>query len=176
MAEIKYITAKELENFYNTSNVMIFDIREKGEFAREHIPGAKNTPLSQWNVSEFNMLNDETPVVFHCQSGNRTGLNENKLKALECKTVYVLNEGFSEWKNLGFAINENLKAPLPIMRQVQIIAGSLILIGVILSFFISPYFSLLSGFVGLGLLFAGITGYCGMANLLMHLPYNKPKL
>lgn len=59
------------------------------------------------------------------------------------------------------------------MRQVQITAGILVLLGVIFSFVFSQYFVLLSGFVGLGLLLSGITGYCGMARLLMNMPWNK---
>ncbi|MGK8251302.1 YgaP-like transmembrane domain [Moraxella lacunata] len=30
-----------------------------------------------------------------------------------------------------------------------------------------------SGFVGAGLLFAGVTGFCGMARVLALLPYNR---
>jgi rhodanese-related sulfurtransferase len=175
MAEVKYINAKELQAIYKKPDVVIFDIREPDEFAREHIIGAKNAPLSQLDVNQFNTLNDEQVVVFHCQSGNRTRMNENKFKQLKCKTVLVLQNGFAEWKTTGCAITQNAKAPLPIMRQVQMIAGFFVVLGVILGFFISPYFSLFSGFVGLGLMFAGITGYCGMANMLMFLPYNKPK-
>ncbi|MFU2115194.1 DUF2892 domain-containing protein [[Pasteurella] aerogenes] len=59
------------------------------------------------------------------------------------------------------------------MRQVQIVAGSLVLIGVLLGWTTNAAFYLLSCFVGTGLLFAGITGFCGMARLLDKMPWNK---
>ena len=59
------------------------------------------------------------------------------------------------------------------MRQVQIAAGSLVLLGVLLGFLWRPEFYALSGFIGAGLLFAGITGWCGMAKLLVVMPWNR---
>lgn len=59
------------------------------------------------------------------------------------------------------------------MRQVQIAAGLLILCGVVLGYSVSGGFFLLSGFVGAGLLFAGVTGFCGMARLLRVMPWNR---
>ena len=173
MAEVIYINAKELQELHQKPNLAIFDIREADEFAREHIVGAQNTPISKFDCSSLNNLSMEKTVVFNCQSGNRTKMNEDKFKTLQCDKVYVLKNGLTEWKNLGCAIAINNKAPLPLMRQVQIVAGFLVLLGLVLSFTVSSYFSLLSGFVGAGLMFAGISGYCGMANLLMLLPYNK---
>lgn len=56
---------------------------------------------------------------------------------------------------------ENKSQPLPLMRQVQIAAGGLILIGVVLGYAVNSSFFLLSGFVGAGLMFAGISGFVG---------------
>ena len=63
--------------------------------------------------------------------------------------------------------------PLEIMRQVQIAAGMLVLAGVLLGVFVAPAFLGLSAFVGAGLLVAGVTGWCGMANLLRIMPWNR---
>ncbi len=59
------------------------------------------------------------------------------------------------------------------MQQVQIVAGSLVLLGVVLGYLLNPAFFLLSGFVGAGLLFAGLSGWCGMALLLAKMPWNR---
>ena len=53
------------------------------------------------------------------------------------------------------------------------VAGTLILLGVILSQLADSRFIYLSGFVGAGLLFAGVSGWCGMAKLLALMPWNK---
>jgi predicted branched-subunit amino acid permease len=59
------------------------------------------------------------------------------------------------------------------MRQVQIAAGSLVVIGVLLGALVHPGFYALSAFVGAGLVFAGVSGFCGMARLLVLMPWNR---
>jgi hypothetical protein len=58
------------------------------------------------------------------------------------------------------------------MRQVQIAAGSLVVAGTLLGAFVHPAWLVLSGFVGAGLVFAGITNTCGLALLLARMPWN----
>jgi hypothetical protein len=59
------------------------------------------------------------------------------------------------------------------MRQVQITAGSLVLLGVALGALVSPWLYAVAAFVGAGLVFAGVTGTCGMARLLRLMPSNR---
>jgi hypothetical protein len=67
----------------------------------------------------------------------------------------------------------NQKAPLEIMRQVQIAAGLLVLTGVGLGLGVNPLFFALAALVGAGLTLAGATGFCGMARLLALAPWNR---
>jgi predicted branched-subunit amino acid permease len=62
---------------------------------------------------------------------------------------------------------------ISVERQVRIAAGSIVLSGVLLSKFVHPNFVWLSGFVGAGLIFAGITDFCGMGLLLAKAPWNR---
>jgi rhodanese-related sulfurtransferase len=87
--------------------------------------------------------------------------------------AYVLEGGIDAWIAAGLPTEHDRKAPLEIMRQVQIVAGMLVLAGVALGATVSPGFLLLSGFVGAGLTFAGATGFCGMARLLALAPWNR---
>jgi len=66
------------------------------------------------------------------------------------------------------------RQPLEIMRQVQIVAGGLVLLGVALGVWVAPAFLGLSAVVGAGLAFAGVSGWCGMARLLALMPWNRP--
>ena len=59
------------------------------------------------------------------------------------------------------------------MRQVQIVAGSLVALGVALGVLVSPWMLILPAFVGCGLVFAGVSGWCGMARLLAVMPWNS---
>lgn len=154
----------------------LIDIREPDEYAREHITGAQLVSLSALEKgARLQAWSGET-VIFYCQSGARTSANSARLAALGSPaTVCMISGGLQAWKQAGLSVEENASAPLPIMRQVQIAAGSLVLGGVVLGYTISSVFYLLSAFVGAGLIFAGISGFCGMAQILQRMPWNRGK-
>lgn len=153
----------------------LIDIRERDEYVRENIAEAHLLSLSA--IEKGDRLGPFDPfdtVIFHCQSGTRTAQNAQKLAdAVAPAKVLLLEGGLNAWKKDGQEILADKSQPLPLMRQVQIAAGTLVLIGVVLGFSIHLGFFLLSGFVGAGLLFAGISGFCGMARLLEKMPWNR---
>lgn len=148
----------------------LVDIRGADEFARERIPGALNLPLERIG----DLPCDGRPVVFHCRSGQRTAANAGVLAgAAGAVPAYLLAGGIDGWRQAGLATVADRRQPLELMRQVQIVAGSLVVIGIGLGLLVAPAFLALSGFIGLGLVFAGATGWCGMASLLRVLPWNR---
>ncbi|MEH0888110.1 rhodanese family protein [Enterobacter sp. UNJFSC 003] len=150
----------------------LIDIRDVDEYAREHIAVAQCVPLNTLPAG-LNAGPGET-VIFHCQSGARTSGNADRLAlAASPAQAYVVEGGIQGWKQAGLPTVEDTSQPLPLMRQVQITAGLLILLGVVLGYAVSSGFFLLSGFVGAGLVFAGVTGFCGMARLLNMMPWNR---
>lgn len=149
----------------------LVDLREADEHAREHVPGARLLPLSRLDAAE--MPADGT-LLFHCQSGARTAANAGRLAAKAAgREAYLVEGGIEALKRDGVAVAVNRAAPLPIMRQVQIGAGGLVLLGVLLGALVHPGFIWLAGFVGAGLLFAGLSGFCGLALLLQRMPWNR---
>lgn len=169
---LKTISALELKEKLDRHEVILIDVREKGEYRGEHIEGAILNSLSQF--SPQNIPNyPEKEVILYCQTSNRSYQAGQKLLAVGYEEVVHLQGGLNEWKQYQLPTKINKNAPISIMRQVQIIAGTLIITGTVLGAFVSPYFLILSGFVGCGLLFAGVTGICAMANLLAKLPYNR---
>lgn len=89
-----------------------------------------------------------------------------------CEVTH-LQGGIEQWKQKGYQTVVNRRAPISMMRQVQIVAGSLVVMGTVLGALVSPWFLVLSGFVGAGLVFSGVTNSCAMAILLTKLPYNQ---
>lgn len=151
---------------------VLVDIRDADERAREHVIGSRSLPLSRVNEG-LGAVDATRPVIFHCRSGNRTQVNAQALaSATDCE-AYLLEGGIEAWKAAGLPVVRDTSQPIEIMRQVQITAGSLVLGGVLLGVFVSPVFYGLSGFVGAGLVFAGATGWCGMAKLLGMMPWNR---
>ena len=65
------------------------------------------------------------------------------------------------------------RQPIEMQRQVQIAAGGLAFSGTLLGLPLSPWFFVVPAFVGAGLVFAGLTGFCGMARLLRRAPWNR---
>lgn len=169
---LQTIDAKTAKTWIDRGEAVLIDIREGDEYAREHIAGAHLTPLSGFDEADFPHSRDRT-AVFLCASGTRTASAAPQILACGFREVYQLKGGLAGWKQAGLETRVNRKAPISIMRQVQIIAGSLVLLGVILGWFVSPWFFALSAFVGAGLAFAGISGTCAMASLLGLLPYNR---
>ena len=144
------------------------------EYAREHIPGAELVPLATLTNGAALQASPEETIIFHCQAGSRTQNNAARLaQAAAPAQVKLLAGGIQAWKAAGLPVKEDKSQPLPLMRQVQIAAGALILLGVALGYAFSSVFFLLSAFVGAGLTVAGITGFCGMARLLALMPWNR---
>ncbi|WP_420403052.1 rhodanese-like domain-containing protein [Nisaea sp.] len=151
---------------------VLIDIREKDERAREWIPGSVSIPLSEWRSADLAPYKGRR-VVLHCRSGNRTVVNAPLFVEAGFSDVAYLQGGIEGWKDAGMPVTRNRKAPLEIMRQVQIAAGSIALAGGLAGYLVDPFYALIAAFVGAGLLVAGTTGWCGMARLLAHMPWNR---
>lgn len=169
---LQEINAQTLKQWLDRQQVMLIDVREPGEYASEHIPGAKLMPLSNLNPADVKPETDQQ-VVLYCQSGNRSKKAAQKLFDSGFESVTHLQGGLPTWKAAGYQTQVNKNAPISVFRQVQIVAGTLVFTGTVLGAFVSPWFLILSGFVGAGLVFAGVSGTCAMGMLLAKLPYNQ---
>ncbi|MBI1188804.1 MAG: DUF2892 domain-containing protein [Alphaproteobacteria bacterium] len=168
------ISPAELKRRMDGGDAVLIDIREPDEYARAHIIGARLAPVSAIDAHDFDADRAKT-AVFQCRSGARTQANAARLLAKGFREAYFLDGGIDAWRAAGFPIHVNAKAPLEIMRQVQIVAGVLILSGVALGALVHPGFYALSGTIGAGLTFAGLSGWCGMAKALALMPWNRAK-
>lgn len=153
---------------------LLVDIREGEERAREHVAGAQHLPLSKLEETELK-AEAGRPVLFHCRSGARTAANAAQLSAKlgqGCE-AYIIEGGLDSLKRAGVPVVVNRSQPIEMFRQVQIGAGSFVLLGALLGLLASPWFFAIPLFVGAGLIFAGVTGFCGMARVLMLAPWNR---
>ncbi|PZV12852.1 MAG: hypothetical protein DCF20_16875 [Pseudanabaena sp.] len=172
LTEIEAISLKEK---LDLQQVILVDVRESGEYATEHIVGSVSIPLSTFDQNLIENTG-EKPLVICCQSGMRSSRASQKLLENGYEHVMQLKGGLSSWKAAGLKTQVDRHVPISLFRQVQIVAGSLVAIGTGLGIVVSPWFLLLSGFVGCGLVFAGVTNTCAMGILLMKLPYNQRTL
>ena len=167
------ISAHQLADQLAEQRVKVIDVRDPMEFASGHIAGSLNVPLSRITQADL----PKGPLVLVCHSGNRSAQALAQLMQQGHPHPLVdLEGGIPAWQQAGLPMRQLKNAPLPLMRQVQIAAGSLVLLGLILGTWVAPAWILLSWFVGAGLVFAGISGFCGMARLLAAMPWNRVRL
>lgn len=171
--QLTKLKPKAVADLLARDQAVLIDIRDPDEYARRHVKGARLRPLATLEADPLLIPNGQK-VIFTCRSGMRTAANCERLTAVVEGEAFVLEGGVDGWAAAGLPLTLNRKAPLELMRQVQIAAGSLVLLGVLLGYFVHPGFFGLSAFVGAGLTFAGVTGFCGMARLLAIMPWNRP--
>lgn len=154
----------------------LIDVRTPGEFASGHVPGAKSIPLDDLGASPFleGIKGTSHPVYVLCQSGGRARKAIALLEQKEIGGCVLVEGGTQAWMDAGLPVERsgNVKV-LPLMQQVQIVIGLVSAVGAGLALTVDPTFALLPLITGVGLLFAGITGYCGLAMLLTKMPWNR---
>jgi rhodanese-related sulfurtransferase len=158
--------------------MIILDVREKEEFEAEHVPDSICCPLSQFDLLAPGILKNikDSDVTVMCRSGNRARMAIHELKKFDLNHRFSVYEGgIISWRAEGKSVRGK-GAVLPIMRQVQIVASSMIFIAFILSYLVSFNFVYLALFVGFGLALAGYTGICPMVFILQKMPWNKKKV
>ncbi len=170
--ELQAVNPSTLKQLLENRSITLLDVREPSEYREEHIEAAILLPLSTLDDQPVS-IDPSGKLVLYCRSGNRSRQAAGKLQALGYRNLSHLEGGITAWKKAGYDTKIDKNAPISIMRQVQIVAGSLVLTGTLLGAFVSPWFLLLSGFVGSGLMFAGISNTCALAMLLAKLPYNR---
>ena len=131
-------------------------------------------PLSKLEEAELS-VQPGNAILFHCKSGARTRANAFRLarKVDETCDAYIVEGGLDALKKAGLPVVTDRSQPIELQRQVQIGAGSMAFLGTLLGLLVSPWFFVVPLGVGAGLLTAGITGFCGMAQLLVHMPWNR---
>jgi len=153
----------------------LLDVRTPGEFAEAHVPGARLIPLDELDAAAFcrECAGDHTPVYVLCESGGRARRAIAKLERAGMRGGILVEGGTRAWMDAGLPAERGERRSLPLMRQVQIVVGCLSVAGAALALTVNTLFVLIPLVLGCGLLFAGLTGFCGLALLLAKMPWNK---
>ncbi len=161
----------ELKMLLKSRKVSLIDVREYSEYAGERVAGAKLISLGDIEKRSAE-IDRSQPVYVMCRSGKRGGEAQKKLAALGFNDVKNVSGGIKAWKAAGLPVEKDADAVWSLERQVRFAAGSMVVLGVLLSL-INPYFILLSAFVGAGLVFAAVSDTCAMGMALAKMPWNK---
>jgi rhodanese-related sulfurtransferase len=150
----------------------LIDVRTPLEFQEVHSIYARNMPLSDLEVKALLHNREDKPLYVICLSGARGMKACEAIQNAGFTNVFNVEGGTKAWVAAGLPVNQGKKV-ISLERQVRIAAGSLVVAGVALGWFVHPYFLGLSALVGVGLVVAGITDNCGMGMILARMPWNQ---
>lgn len=173
---MKEISIHEFKNILETEKsnpqVDFINVCTPAEYQEKHICGVRSVPLDEL-TAHLEEFKNKKIVYVHCRSGKRGKAAIEKLQShgIQADLINVAG-GILAWDEAGFD-TISLTKRLPLMRQVMLTAGLLIILSHVAAYFISTNFIFLSLFVGVGLTFSGATGWCGMAFLLAKMPWNS---
>ncbi|MEO1583145.1 MAG: rhodanese-like domain-containing protein [Planctomycetota bacterium] len=173
--EVTDVPPAHLAAWLKERNTVVIDVREEAEYAESSIPGAELVPLSRFDAAGIRERHGDRRVVFQCRSGKRSlsAAAQYAQTGEPGEPLFHLAGGILAWRDDGLSVRLPASPPrIPLMGQVHIAAGGLVTLGVALGAFVNLWFLVLAGFIGLGLIFSGATGWCGMARLLGAMPWN----
>lgn len=150
----------------------VIDVRTPVEFDEVHVPQAQSIPLDELKPGSLPLPKDR-PVYLLCRSGQRATKAAEKFAKEGFTQPVVVEGGTLAWIDAGLPVTRGTGKVMSLERQVRIVAGAIVFIGVVLAQLVDHRFIWLSGFVGAGLVFAGISDFCGMGLLLAKMPWNR---
>ncbi len=180
---LKEISPNELAAL-NFARILLVDVRTSGEYLASRLatPTAF-APLDSIEPTNFALrhgINKDTPVYFLCATGRRAKRAAEKFEQAGFSDVNIVAGGLEACKQAGFEMtglkaseNRGSSQPISLERQVRIVAGLVIISLSLLSLMVHPSFGVLSILVASGLIFSGITNWCGLALMLAKAPWNK---
>lgn len=154
------------------SGAQLADVRERPEWDAERLEGSVFVPMSALPGAAAG-LDTARPVLLLCRTGVRAAKAAELLESRDFRDVAIVEGGLEAWKSSGLPVVLGRAGGWTLERQVRLGAGLLALTGAGLGYLAHPAFFALCAFVGAGLTFAALTGRCGMAFVLLRLPWNR---
>lgn len=173
MSEIKKISAEQFRECQKDPAHCVIDVRDRAEYAagsEAQVCWPLNE-ISSSTLSNFvkeQKLDPNQTVVLLCARGMRASQAAEKLRPLIPNPIAVVEGGHA-----ALAEASGVKPPMSIERQVRITAGIIVLTGIFGSLLIHSLMIIISIFMASGLIFAGITDWCGLGLLMMKMPWNN---
>lgn len=150
----------------------LLDVRSALEFSQVHIKDSINIPIDMLSAKVNDLSQSKQQYIVLCRTGNRSPMAADMLIQSGIHGVKVMQGGMTRWQKEGLPVIKG-EGGISLERQVRLIAGSLVLLGIILSWLVHWAFIFISVFISAGLVYSGLSDNCLMGMLLMKLPYNK---
>jgi rhodanese-related sulfurtransferase len=176
MNVIRTITPRELDQLRSSEGrIELIDVRTPVEYRGKHVTYAVNAPLDSLDPAAIMAARNgwsAAPLYVICHKGNHSRVACERFMGAGFENVVSVEGGTVAAAEQGLPLKHGKKA-ISLECQVRISAGFLVILGVVLGFYWGPYATLLSAFVGAGLMYAGFTDSCPMALWLAKMPWNR---
>jgi len=176
---IPQISPMELTRRLQTdTRAVVLDVRAPAEYQSGHIPGAHLAPVDELQASDLAGIVDiadlspANPLYLTCHAGKRAEKAAQLLHEAGLEHLVLVEGGTEAWQKAGLPINK-CDTALSLERQVQIAVGSLLILKVLFGFTVHELFFVAGAAIGAGLITAGITRWCGMAQVMARMPWNR---
>jgi len=103
LSGVKSISASEYMQMRNQPHVLL-DVRQSGEWASSHPKAARHMPLGEV-ARRMQEIEQGTPVVVICASGNRSAMAATTLAKSGFATVYNFSGGMGAWQSAGLPVS-----------------------------------------------------------------------
>jgi rhodanese-related sulfurtransferase len=176
MSEIQSVSVQQLAEMNAKAHVELIDVRSPVEFREVHIAQARNVPLDRFDPRQIvkdRAGGSDQPVFLVCKSGGRASKAAKKFIDAGILNAFLVEGGTDAWIAAELPVVRGKKA-VSIERQVRIVAGGLAALGAFAALLTgNVWWGILPAFIGSGLVFAGVTDTCMMAEVLARMPWNS---
>ena len=104
---IPQVSAEDLHRMMSQNGLQILDVREAADYARGHVSGALNLPITQLELN-LSKLDTERSLVLMCAEGHRSSTAASLLARKGFPKLYFVNGGISAWIKAGYAVEESV--------------------------------------------------------------------
>ncbi len=104
--QVKMVDVTTALNWINSGMAVVVDVRERHEFAAQHIRGAFLLPLSEFDPAKMPEVEGDKKLLLHCRSGQRCGVAAARLLATGYKgEINRLAGGMLAWMAAGAPVD-----------------------------------------------------------------------
>ena len=105
-ATIKTVTPADVKKAIDTKEKAVYlDVRDPGEFAAGHIPGAINVSRGTLEFNIFSKIPDQSAKIYvYCKTMGRSTLATKTLNDLGYKNAVLMEAQFEDWIKAGYPV------------------------------------------------------------------------
>lgn len=105
-ADIKTVKAEAVKSALDSKEKAIFlDVRDGGEFAAGHLPGALNISRGTLEFQVFGKIPDQNAKIYvYCKTKARSAMATKTLNDLGYKNAVLMDAPYEEWVKAGYPV------------------------------------------------------------------------